>query len=62
MAEQCITAEQVADKLKISPRTLGRRHEWTPAFPQPILRRPLVWREADVDAWIVRASAERQAA
>ncbi len=58
--ETCLTAQGVADLLHISPRALDRRHMWTPQFPAPILRRPLVWRRADVDAWIAARSAQMQ--
>lgn len=63
MSEHCINAEEAAGLLKVAPRTLlNKRHEWTPRFPQPIHRKPLVWRLADVEDWIVRASRERNAA
>jgi predicted DNA-binding transcriptional regulator AlpA len=62
MSETCLTAKELADLLRISPRALDRRHLWQPEFPAPILRRPLVWRRADVEDWIKRASKRVNAA
>lgn len=62
MTETAVTAEEVARKLKRkSARALDRRHMWSPAFPQPLSRHPLTWREADVDDWILRRSQEAHA-
>lgn len=56
MTETCLSLKECADLLRISPRTLDHRHKWQPPFPQPIMRRPLVWRRADIDEWIRRRS------
>jgi predicted DNA-binding transcriptional regulator AlpA len=62
VSESCVNAKEVAALLKVSPRSLDARHNWSPAFPRPIMKRPLIWRLADVEDWIRRASRERNAA
>ena len=59
-----LTAAEVCDLLRISPRTLERRHTWQPQFPAPLTRRRLTWtREAVLD-WVRKrdAIAQREAA
>lgn len=62
VTERCITAKETADLLRLSVRTLDKRATWSPPFPKPINAKPLIWRLADVEAWIVRASKEANAA
>ena len=56
MSERLINADQTAEKLGMSPRSLERRHTWTPPFPAPVRRKPLLWREESIDEWIVKAA------
>jgi predicted DNA-binding transcriptional regulator AlpA len=55
-----ITAEEVCDLLRISRRTLERRHGWKPQFPAPLSRRPLTWLQSGVEAWILAANEQQQ--
>jgi len=57
-----ITAEEVCDLLRLSKRTLERRHEWSPRFPAPLTRRPLTWLRSEVEAWVARRNAQAQRA
>lgn len=47
-----ITASEVCDLLRISTRTLERRHMWSPRFPAPLTRRPLTWTREAVLEWV----------
>lgn len=59
-----LTADEVCSLLRLSKRTLERRHEWSPRFPAPLTRRPLTWTREAVVEWIRKrdALAQRQAA
>lgn len=62
MNESCMNAQEVADLLRITKRAfLERRHAFDPPFPAPILHRPLIFRRADAQQWIVEASDRAQA-
>lgn len=60
-----LTAAEVCALLRRkSKRALDRRHEWRPAFPQPLTRWPLTWTREAVVEWIRKrdALAQREAA
>lgn len=56
-----ITADEVASILRLSPRSIEKRHTWSPQFPAPLTRRPLTWTRAAVLAWIDRRDRLAQA-
>ena len=56
-----ITADEVAAILRLSPRSLEKRHTWSPKFPAPLTRRPLTWTRSSVLAWIDRRDRMAQA-
>jgi predicted DNA-binding transcriptional regulator AlpA len=55
-----LTAAEVAALLRISLRTLERRHSWQPAFPAPLTRRPLTWTRQAVLEWVAKREAQQQ--
>jgi predicted DNA-binding transcriptional regulator AlpA len=59
-----IDASEVCAMLKISTRTLERRHTWQPKFPAPLTRRPLTWTRERIEEWVRKrdALAQRDAA
>jgi predicted DNA-binding transcriptional regulator AlpA len=57
-----LTADEVCSLLRLSKRTLERRHEWSPRFPAPLTRRPLTWLRSEVEAWVSRRNAQAQRA
>lgn len=62
MPEQPIIlkAAEVAELLRVSLRTLERRHSWQPVFPAPLTRRPLTWTRQAVLDWVARRDAMQQ--
>ena len=56
-----IKADEVAAILRLSPRSLEKRHTWSPKFPAPLTRRPLTWTRASIMQWIIRRDREQQA-
>jgi len=65
MTERLLTASALMSKLRISSRTTlskVRRSEGFPAPIHPTDTRTPRWREADVDDWIRRRSAEANVA
>ena len=56
-----ITADEVAAILRLSPRSLEKRHTWSPKFPAPLTRRPLTWTRGAILAWIDRRDRMAQA-
>jgi predicted DNA-binding transcriptional regulator AlpA len=57
-----LTADEVCALLRLSKRTLERRHEWQPRFPAPLTRRPLTWLRSEVEAWVERRNTQAQRA
>jgi len=55
------TADEVAAILRLSPRSLEKRHTWSPQFPAPLTKRPLTWTRASIMQWITRRDREQQA-
>ena len=55
------TAAEVADILRLKERSLEKRHQWTPAFPKPLTKKPLTWTRASMLQWIARRDREQQA-
>lgn len=49
-----MTGKEVAAMLRMHSRSLERRHAWSPAFPQPLTRKPLTFLRSAVLDWIER--------
>lgn len=54
MTDIILTRDDVAGLLRLSSRALDRRHTWSPAFPQPLTKKPLTFLRSEVLAWIER--------